>query len=158
MAEFATLHLLRHRLPGLVVGLLGAGAILGAQSFPTPPGQLYGPAMFPIVIGVGLMVCGVAIALRKAPTTPPLGEPDAPGGRGVALIYAMAPALVLSLFEVLGWPLLCAPLVAGLLMLAGARPMTGILVGCGMAVFTWVVFAMILRVPLPRGPLFFLPY
>jgi hypothetical protein len=27
-----------------------------------------------------------------------------------------------------------------------------------MAVFTWVVFAMILRVPLPRGPLFFLPY
>ncbi len=158
MAKYAITHSLRHRLPGLVVGLLGVSAILGARSFPSPPGQLYGPAMFPTVIGVGLMVCGLAIAMRQAPTTSSLGEPDAPGGRRAALIYAMAPAVILILFETLGWPLICAAMVAGLLMLAGAKPLNATLVGCGIAVFTWVVFAMVLRVPLSRGPLFFLPY
>jgi putative tricarboxylic transport membrane protein len=158
VAEYAVHQLIRHRLPGIVVGMLGAGAIWGARSFPTPPGQLYGPAMFPTAIGTGLILCAVAIAMRQAPTTPPLVEADAPGGRRAALIYAMAPALVLVMFEMVGWPLLCAPLVAGLLMLAGARLMTAILVGFCISVFTWVVFAMVLRVPLPRGPLFFLPY
>ena len=147
---------LRDRLPGAVVGLVGAGAILGATEFPTPPGQLYGPAMFPMVMGVGLLACAVMIALRPVP--PPVPEAEAPGGRLAALCFALTPALVLLAFEVVGWPLLCAPLVAGLLMLVGARPLPAALVGLGMAGFTWVVFAMLLRVPLPRGPLSFLPY
>ena len=144
------------RLPGLVVGALGAGAIGMARSFPTPPGQVHGPAMFPMVMGVGLLACAAMIALRPVPG--PVAEPDAPGGRLAALCFALAPVLVLLLFEPLGWPLLCAPLVAALLLLAGARPLPAALVGLAMAGFTWMVFAMLLRVPLPRGPLSFLPY
>ncbi len=147
---------LTQRLPGLVVGLLGTAAILVARSFPTPPGQLYGPAMFPTIMGAGLLVCGVLIALKPVP--PPFVEPDAPGGKLAALCFAATPALVLALFETLGWPLICAPLVCGLLLLVGARPLAAVFTGLGMAAFTWVVFAMLLRVPLPRGPLSFLPY
>ena len=147
---------LRDRLPAAVVGLVGAAAILGAREFPTPPGQLYGPAMFPVAMGAGLLLCATSIALRPVPA--PTAGPDAPGGRLAALVYALSPALVLLLFEPLGWPLLCAPLVCGLLLLVGARPLPAALTGLAMAGFTWVVFAMLLRVPLPRGPLGFLPY
>lgn len=147
---------LRQRLPGLAVGALGAAAILEARRFPTPPGQIYGPAMFPMIMGFGLLLCAVTIALRPVP--PPMAEPDAPGGKLAAVLYAVTPALVLLLFEPVGWPLLCAPLVAGLLWLAGARPLPALLTGIGMAAFTWAAFAMVLRVPLPRGPLTFLPY
>jgi len=147
---------LRDRFPGLVVGALGAAAIWGARSFPTPPGQAYGPAMFPTIMGIGLIACAAMIALRPVP--PPFEEPDAPGGRWAALAYALAPVVVLLLFETVGWPLICAPLVAGLALLAGARVVPAALTGLGMAVFTWIVFAMVLRVPLPRGPLPFLPY
>ena len=147
---------LRDRFPGLVVGALGAAAIWGARSFETPPGQAYGPAMFPTIMGIGLIVCAVMIALRPVP--PPFEEPDAPGGKWAALAYALTPVIVLLLFLLVGWPLLCAPLVAGLAWLAGARPLPAVVTGLGMAAFTWVVFAMVLRVPLPRGPLPFLPY
>lgn len=147
---------IRQRLPGLVVGAVGAAAILEARNFPTPPGQVYGPAMFPMIMGCGLLLCAVAIALRPVP--PPAAEPEAPGGKLAAALYALAPALVLLLFEPVGWSLLCALLVAVLLWLVGLRPLPAALVGLGMAGFTWAAFAMVLRVPLPRGPLAFLPY
>jgi putative tricarboxylic transport membrane protein len=47
---------------------------------------------------------------------------------------------------------------AALLMLAGTRPVPALLAGAAVAALTWVIFAMVLRVPLPRGLLTFLPY
>jgi putative tricarboxylic transport membrane protein len=43
---------------GALAMLLGAAILVRIRNFPTIPGQDYGPALFPGVIAVGLLVCG----------------------------------------------------------------------------------------------------
>src|SRR5438552_2508373 len=54
------------RLPDRVTGLflvgLGAAAAYGGWQLPPVPGQPVGPNVFPLVIGTGLALCGLAIA------------------------------------------------------------------------------------------------
>ncbi len=44
--------------------LLAAALLLHVRTFPTIPGQQYGPALFPGVIAVGLLICGVGLILK----------------------------------------------------------------------------------------------
>src|SRR5687768_4500403 len=54
------------RLPDRVTGLfligLGGAAAYGGWLLPPVPGQPVGPNVFPLVIGIGLVVCGLMIA------------------------------------------------------------------------------------------------
>jgi len=50
---------------GVLVLLLGIAILVAIRNFPTIPGQQYGPALFPGVIAVGLMVCGALLVLRQ---------------------------------------------------------------------------------------------
>jgi putative tricarboxylic transport membrane protein len=136
-------------------GLIGLAAILLARDFPPIPGQVYGPALFPMALGAGLTLCAILVALQ-APV--PAGAPATVRGRIAALGAALAPLLVMLGWDVMGWPLMAFGLGAALLMLAGTRPVPALLAGAAVAALTWVIFAMVLRVPLPRGLLTFLPY
>jgi putative tricarboxylic transport membrane protein len=136
-------------------GLIGLAAILLARDFPPIPGQVYGPALFPVALGAGLALCAILVALQ-APV--PAGAPATVRGRIAALGAALAPLLVMLGWDVMGWPLMAFGLGAALLMLAGTRPVPALLAGAAVAALTWVIFAMVLRVPLPRGLLTFLPY
>jgi putative tricarboxylic transport membrane protein len=49
---------------GALIILLGAAILFHIRDFPTIPGQDYGPALFPGVIAVGLLVCGVGLVLK----------------------------------------------------------------------------------------------
>jgi len=55
------------RLPDQVTGLflvgLGSAAAYGGWLLPPVPGQPVGPNVFPLVIGIGLALCGLAITL-----------------------------------------------------------------------------------------------
>ena len=59
------------RLPDRVTGLflvgLGAAAAYGGWQLPPVPGQPVGPNVFPLVIGTGLALCGLAIAFGIGP-------------------------------------------------------------------------------------------
>jgi putative tricarboxylic transport membrane protein len=136
-------------------GLIGLAAILLARDFPPIPGQVYGPALFPMALGAGLALCAILVALQ-APV--PAGAPATVRGRIAALGAALAPLLVMLGWDVMGWPLMAFGLGAALLMLAGTRPVPALLAGAAVAALTWVIFAMVLRVPLPRGLLTFLPF
>jgi len=136
-------------------GLLGLAAMLLARDFPPIPGQVYGPALFPMAIGAGLVLCAVLVALQ-APV--PAGPPAKARGRIATLGAALTPVLVMLGWDLLGWPLMAFGLGAALLMLAGTHPVRALLAGAAVAALTWVIFAMVLRVPLPRGLLTFLPY
>ena len=48
---------------GAVFALLGAVILVHVQSFPKIPGQDYGPGIFPGLIAVGLLVCGVMLVV-----------------------------------------------------------------------------------------------
>jgi putative tricarboxylic transport membrane protein len=137
------------------VGLLGLAAILLAWDFPPIPGQAYGPGLFPTVLGVGLVLCGIGAALQPPP---PRRAAVTPRGRLAGLCFAAAPLVVILAWDLAGWPLIACVLCAALLLVGGARPLVALLAGVVFAAVTWVLFAMLLRVPLPRGPLFFLPY
>ena len=54
------------RLPDRVTGLflvgLGAAAAYGGWQLPPVPGQPVGPNVFPLVVGIGLCLCGLMIA------------------------------------------------------------------------------------------------
>ena len=52
---------LRDTLSGLLLFIFGVIVVLHARTFPTPSGQNIGPGFFPIVVGVGLALGGVAL-------------------------------------------------------------------------------------------------
>ncbi|MEJ1157950.1 tripartite tricarboxylate transporter TctB family protein [Prosthecomicrobium sp. N25] len=55
---------LSDRLTGTALAVLGAAAFAGGSRLPPVPGQQVGPNVFPMVIGAGLVVCGLLIALK----------------------------------------------------------------------------------------------
>ena len=62
-------------LTGAGLAALGGVVLWHVQSFPAMPGQKYGPAWFPGVIALGLVVCGMLLALR-ARSAPWLAAPE----------------------------------------------------------------------------------
>ncbi len=49
---------------GALAALFGVALLVHVQGFPAMPGQRIGPAYFPGLIGFGLIVCGVILAVR----------------------------------------------------------------------------------------------
>lgn len=147
--------LLRRLASSLPVGMVGLAAVVLARDFPAIPGQSYGPALFPTVLGSLLIGCAIGVLLQ-APRPP--AEPAPRRARLSALAYALAPMVVILGWDTVGWPLTALGVGTGLLIVGGMRAAPALLTGAGFAVLTWVLFAMLLRVPLPRGPLTFMPY
>ena len=95
------------RLPDHVTGLflvgLGTAAAYGGWLLPPVPGQPVGPNVFPLVIGSGLALCGLAIAFGIGRTFEeeeeiiPIegGETRPPPGRFYGLRALLPPALLL---------------------------------------------------------------
>jgi putative tricarboxylic transport membrane protein len=80
-----------------VVLVLFALAVIGyARTFPAMPGQNYGPALFPTLIGIGLALAGAilivgGVARRKTDPLAPLDEsPYATPARPVHALMAAA--------------------------------------------------------------------
>src|SRR6201988_80230 len=114
------------RLPDRVTGLflvgLGAAAAYGGWKLPPVPGQPVGPNVFPLVIGTGLALCGLAIAFgighsfEEEEEIVPFegGEAPAPRGKLYGLRALLPPALLL--FYVLAADRLGLILTAGLIV------------------------------------------
>ena len=147
--------LLRRLAASLPVGLVGLAAVLISRDFPSIPGQAYGPALFPTVLGSLLIGCAVGVLLQ-APK--PVAKAVSRVARLSALAYALAPVVVILGWDSVGWPLTALMVGTTLLVVGGMRLAPAILTGAGFVVLTWILFAMLLRVPLPRGPLTFMPY
>src|SRR5436305_1239544 len=85
---------LSDRVTGLFLVGLGAAAAYGGWRLPPVPGQPVGPNIFPLVIGIGLAICGLAIAsgigrsFEEEEEIIPFdsGEAPAPTGRLYALL------------------------------------------------------------------------
>jgi putative tricarboxylic transport membrane protein len=50
---------------GALLLLLGAALLVHVQAFPTIPGQKYGPALMPGLVGIGLGICGALLVLKS---------------------------------------------------------------------------------------------
>lgn len=141
---------------GVLVGALGITALTLAQSFPEIPGEP-GPALFPRLAGVGLLVVAAALVVggwgsRNA--EPWVEWPDwfAQPRRFAAVIVIIAGLGITALYiETLGF-FICAPVLVGALLVAlEVRVAVAVPVALIATAVVHAIFYSGLRVALPWG-------
>jgi putative tricarboxylic transport membrane protein len=155
------------RLPDRVTGLflvgLGAAAAYGGWQLPPVPGQPVGPNVFPLVIGTGLALCGLAIAFgighsfEEEEELIPVegGQPTPPPtGKLYGLRALLPPALLLFYVVVadrLGFIITAALIVFVTSTALGARWKLSLPLAALAPIGIHLIFSKLLRVPLPAG-------
>ncbi|MCZ8183573.1 MAG: tripartite tricarboxylate transporter TctB family protein [Beijerinckiaceae bacterium] len=153
------------RISGVFLALLGAAAFWGGSRLPPVPGQQVGPSAFPMVVGAGLVIVGILIALHigrsfEEQAEAELAEHSQPDPE--AELYekrrqwlALLPPCLLVFYylvsERLGFIITAAIMIGVLAWAFNARRRLILPVALGGAVFIHLVFFKVLRVPLAPG-------
>jgi putative tricarboxylic transport membrane protein len=161
---------LSDRVTGLFMVALGGLAAYGGSRLPPVPGQQIGPNVFPLVVGIGLAICGGMIAFGIGRGFEDEAEADLAKITGQIATDTVAedhshnwwrglrvlvpPALLL--FYVLavdriGFLPTAAALVLTTSLALGARVRLAVPLAIGAPLLVNLVFAKLLRVPLPSG-------
>ncbi|HLM13494.1 MAG TPA: tripartite tricarboxylate transporter TctB family protein [Reyranella sp.] len=156
------------RVTGLFMVALGGLAAYGGSRLPPVPGQQIGPNVFPLVVGIGLAICGGMIAfgvgrhyeeeaesdLAKITGRIAAGNADARSRWWRGLKALVPPALLLFYVvavDRLGFlPTAAAMVLTGSLAL-GAQLRLAVAMAIGAPLIVNLVFSKLLRVPLPSG-------
>ena len=154
------------RLPDRVTGLflvgLGTAAAYGGWQLPPVPGQPVGPNVFPLVIGSGLALCGLAIAFgighsfEEEEELIPVegGQPPPPTGKFYGLRALLPPALLLfyvAAADRLGFIITAAIMVYVTSTALGAKWKLALPLAALSPFAIHLIFGKLLRVPLPAG-------
>jgi putative tricarboxylic transport membrane protein len=149
---------------GALVAAFGAAVAWQASGFPRMPGHVYGAGLFPLVVGIGLVLCGLILIGRGLATAGGLrgisiAEWRASGRRalGAALVVAV-PLAFIWLLEPVGFLLLALVSMFVLFLLVGVAPLRALAVSAAASLVGYWLFAKLLRVPLPRGLTAFLGF
>ena len=145
---------------GAALVLFALAMIWYTRTFPEMPGQHYGPALFPMLIGIGLLLTGVVLIVRGL--TRLRTEPMFSGGAwlrsGPHLINFLAIVGGLLLYilvsDRLGFiPTALLLLFGWLLLFRGGRPISSLVIALGVTLAVDYLFSDLLLVPLPLGVL-----
>ena len=145
---------LSDRITGLFLAGLGLAAAWGGSRLPAVPGQDVGPAAFPMLIGGGLVLCGVMIAFGIGHSFEVPDEEAEKGFRFADLRALVPPGLLLFYMlavDRLGFMLTAFFMVGTMAVALGARPKLALPLAIGAPIFVHAVFAKLLRVPLADG-------
>lgn len=160
--------LVSDRVSGVAVAALGAAAAYGGSRLPPVPGQQIGPSAFPLVVGVGLVLCGVMIAAGIGRSFEDDAEADLGSieGSREALASADPPGLLrgavallppaLLVFYVLvvdrlGFVPTTAAMIAAMVVAFRGSLRLALLLAVAAPIPIHAVFYKLLRVPLPDG-------
>jgi len=158
---------LSDRVTGLALAGLGAIAAWHASKLPPIPGQQIGPAVFPMVIGLGLCACGLLIALgigrhfeeeaeadlaahQDAPPPVNVGLFGLPAGLNALVPIALLIFYVLTV-EALGFVPVAAVVIGVASLTLRASPLLALAMAVIAPPLVHLVFYKLLRVPLPPG-------
>lgn len=138
-----------------IVVFLSIGAWVVSGSFPKGDSPLVGPAVFPRVLGVILLVSSIAVfwqsrreALQASREATPSPEPEVPFNWfkllrpiGVLVLFGFAPLLLanIGLLATVGIITVCVCL------LLGAKPLETGIASLGMVGFVYLVFILLLK-------------
>jgi putative tricarboxylic transport membrane protein len=143
---------------GAALVLFALAVILYARTFPAMPGQNYGPALFPTLIGCGLALAGAiliagGIARRRA--EPWFGGGEWLRSRGHVLSFLAVPGgllLYILISDRVGFILTALPLLFGWLVLfRGGRAWSSLAIALAVTLGVDYAFTQLLLVPLPLG-------
>lgn len=143
---------------GAVLITLSLAMIAFTATFPDFPGQKFGPALFPRILGAGLVVCGV-LMIRNGLAKRQIGETwvaFAPWARERGRVLALALVIALLLFYILaadtiGFIPVAIVFLALLLLRLGVRIAPALAIALITTVTMQYFFGSAMRVPLPRG-------
>jgi len=140
---------------GAALAVLGAVVLWSASSFPAVPGQKLGAGFLPMLIGAGLLLCGLVLVLRGQRSPAGSSAQPAPAStlrdRASALAIIVAVVAYIGLADRLGFLLvapLCLLLVFRALQVRWALALGWAIVG---TLVVHLAFYKLLRVPLPWG-------
>jgi putative tricarboxylic transport membrane protein len=142
---------------GAALVVLGAVVLWHIQGFPPMPGQKYGPAWFPGLIAIGLVLCGallIASRLRASAPEALFAFPEwARRMRAVASVVSVVAGLVVYVLAVdaLGFHVTAAALLLVWSRLLGAPWRLAVPVSLAATVVIHLAFYKLLKVPLPWG-------
>lgn len=131
--------------------------VIAQTTFPELPGQNYGPAFFPSIIGAVLFGCGVillarGIARRKSEPLVQLGEWARMPRYVVNFALVFVALLVFILFtDTVGFIPISFLIFVVLLSRFGCRPWTSVVIGIVATLVIHTAFYKFLLVPLPWG-------
>jgi putative tricarboxylic transport membrane protein len=143
---------------GFVLIVLAAAMLALTLSFPEFRGQNYGPALFPRILGVGLIVCG-ALLMRRGFAARRAGARwvelapwthDPWRVSSFLLVIAMLLLYVLAA-DTVGFIPIALIFLGGLFLWLGVRPLPAIVTAIAATIAIHWFFGSLLRVPLPRG-------
>lgn len=160
--------LVSDRVSGPLVSTLGAASAYVGWRLPPVPGQPVGPSVFPVVIGIGLVACGVMIAMGVGRRFEEAAEadlatvdasqempPSAAAPRAVLL--ALLPPALLVFYSIaverLGFVPTAAAMVAFMVFAFRGSPRLALGLAVVAPPLVHLVFYKLLRVPLPDGML-----
>ena len=142
---------------GAALVVLGAAVLWHIQSFPPMPGQKYGPAWFPGLIAIGLVLCGALLMASRLRATAPEALFALPEWtrrvRPVASVASIIAGLLLyvACVDLLGFHLTAAALLLVWSRLLGASWRLAVPVSLAATVVIHLAFYKLLKVPLPWG-------
>ena len=142
---------------GLLTAALGIAVAASASTFPAMPGQPVGPALFPGVIGVALVLLGVTLTVAGARTRARWIEFDAWARRprmvvNFALVIADLVFYALAV-DRLGFLITAVAFLSILFLAFGVRRTRIVPLAIAATFAIHYGFYTLLRVPLPWGPL-----
>lgn len=147
---------------GLVLVIFALAEIAYSSTFPALHGQAYGPSLFPILIGCGLLACGLMLIARGLRERRSAGAENAPWLRwgdwaqdpamriNMMLIPGSLIAYIL-LSDFIGFIPLCIMLLSLLLYRLGSSLGASVLYAVVVTIVLQLLFSRVLLVPLPGG-------
>lgn len=140
---------------GIGIAVLALAVLWSARAFPNVPGQKLGAAFLPMLIGAGLLLCGIALILRK-PAAPAVAAPPNEAieehfGSSALTIGAVVVYIVAS--DAVGFLLLAPLCLLATFLAQRVRWVPAVLWSLGGTALVHVAFYKLLRVPLPWGVL-----
>ena len=149
----------------IILACIGALAVVyfyGTRQIPVPEiGDPLGPKAFPYLLTIGLLVTGglLLAEIMRAGKRDPAGSRTTPSSqdRRYLLVISMVAfwtALYFSLFQTLGYVVDTVAFLFGLMVyFHPGRRLTNLLIALLFAATSYVLFARVLGVALPRGVL-----
>lgn len=138
---------------GLVLFLFGGATVFLSMGMPLGSLRMPGPGMFPLALGVLLMLLSGVSMVRLVWGQGAVGPSPSwrPALKGV-FCFVGAMALCILLLGLLGYPLASLLLLLVLFRLMGSRAWgLNTALALGVAGISYLVFVRWLQVPLPRG-------
>jgi hypothetical protein len=154
---------------GLVIAAIGAAIILASRDLHPIVGAHFGPALFPTILGVGMIIGGALLIKEAAMTGTRSRAAEGLSGtaaeqsldalrhkpRYAALVWVVAgTALSAWLLSPVGFIPYCTILLGGMMLLLGVRFVPALALALPLSIGIYLVFVHLLLVPLPVGDLY----